>query len=235
MESAMLMNSLSHHSKAITVIFGASLLAACSCKSTVITMTGTTVGLEASPGDTTNGEPPSVLFGYKRAEVAIIPVPRETPGASTVTADHSKPPDDATTSNSAEPRTNETSAKQSNSSPAKTDAFSVLASFNLALNWFGPAKIEQFIATGHAARNIQGSILRSMSGATDNLASKFKSLQTNNADSGCWKAIQAWKATHLHDVKEKDFVEDQRQEDNRAASLNDTTVKNACQGQPELR
>lgn len=231
----MLMNSLNQHCKATTVIFAASLLAACSCKSTVITMTGTTVGLEASPGDTTNGEPPSVLFGYKRAEVAIIPVPRDTPGASTAKASPSKTPDAATTSHSAEPRISDTTAKQPNTSPAKSDAFSVLASFNLALNWFGPAKIEQFIATGHAARNIQGSILKSMSGATDTLAPKFKSLQTNNADSGCWKAILAWKGTHLRDVKEKDFVEDQRQEDKRAASLNETAVKNACQGQPELR
>jgi hypothetical protein len=40
------------------------------------------------------------------------------------------------------------------------DAFSVLAVFNLALNWFGPAKIEQHYATGCAAINLLAGLTR---------------------------------------------------------------------------
>lgn len=35
-------------------------------------ITGTTIALHATPGDT-GGKPPSITFGYKRAETAIIP------------------------------------------------------------------------------------------------------------------------------------------------------------------
>jgi hypothetical protein len=42
------------------------------CGTRVITTTGTTLGLKASPGDGQT-RPPQVTFGYKRAEASIIP------------------------------------------------------------------------------------------------------------------------------------------------------------------
>ena len=76
----------------------------CASKSTVITMTGTTVGLEASPGDITNGQSPSVLFGYKRAEGAIVPVPQDDPGATDEKSNSLQTPGDATPQDLPEPK-----------------------------------------------------------------------------------------------------------------------------------
>ena len=42
------------------------------CGTRVISATGTTLGLKASPGDGQT-RPPQVTFGYKRAEVAMVP------------------------------------------------------------------------------------------------------------------------------------------------------------------
>lgn len=42
------------------------------CGPRVIIATGTTIGLKATPGDG-NTRPPQVTFGYKRAELALVP------------------------------------------------------------------------------------------------------------------------------------------------------------------
>ncbi|UCF90496.1 MAG: hypothetical protein JSW39_19670 [Desulfobacterales bacterium] len=69
--------------------------------------------------------PPQVSLAYKRSEGALIP-------------------------------TEERAAVKSESPNIKnTDAFSSLAVFNLTTEWFGDTEINQFIATGHASRDIQ--------------------------------------------------------------------------------
>lgn len=70
--------------------------------------------------------PPQVTLGYKRAELALVP----TKGGEAT--DDPKSPE----------RNNE--------------AYSTLASFFFQTEWFGRTEIESFIATGHAARKIQG-------------------------------------------------------------------------------
>ncbi len=88
----------------------------------VTVVTGTTIGLKASPGDG-NTQPPQVTFAYKRAEFALIPT------------------------------TGKAAAKDPSSSGS--DAFSTLVAFFFSTQWFGNTELDSFIATGHAARDIQ--------------------------------------------------------------------------------
>lgn len=70
--------------------------------------------------------PPQVTLGYKRGELALVPTKSER-------------------------------AVNDDEDPAKdSDAFSTLASFFFQTSWFGRTEVESFIATGHAARRIQG-------------------------------------------------------------------------------
>jgi hypothetical protein len=222
------MNTLRHNTLPILIMSTALLSYGCASKSTVITMTGTTVGLEASPGDITNGQSPSVLFGYKRAEVAIVPVPQDDPGATDEKSNSLQTPGDATPQDLPELKNSGATKPSTDSTPRKTDAFSVLASFNLALNWFGPAKIEQFIATGHAARQIQTSILGGMASATDRWAVLYKKLHSTDPHSGCWNEIKSWIAKNAPAVSEKDFIEQPMHADKRAKASEDQTVKGSC-------
>jgi hypothetical protein len=73
-----------------------------------------------------SSRPPQVTLGYKRAELALVP----TKGG------------EATDDDAAPERNNE--------------AYSTLASFFFQTAWFGKTELESFIATGHAARKIQG-------------------------------------------------------------------------------
>ncbi len=222
------MKTLNLHSITITFFSSALLFYGCTSKSTVITMTGTTVGLEASPGDAANGQSPSVLFGYKRAEVAIIPVQRDNPGATDKKATALQTPGEATPESLAEHNGDVPTKEQEHSMPGTIDAFSVLASFNLAHNWFGPAKIEQFIATGHAARQIQGSILGGMASAHDHWALLYKRIHSTDPNSGCWSAIKSWMDKNMPAVAEKDFIEQPAHADKRVKSSEDPTVKSSC-------
>jgi len=107
------------------------------CNPAIYFSTGTTVGLETTPP--INETPPSITFGYKRAEVAMVPVTKldEKPAS---------PPSDRGCS--------ELPPSAYSSSSIAKDAYSVLAAFHLAVNWFGPAKIEQHFATGCAATHL---------------------------------------------------------------------------------
>jgi hypothetical protein len=114
------------------------IMTACCLKDpTVYFSTGTIVGLEAT--SPTNETPPSMTFGYKRAEIAMVPVTKLDEKSASSPSDRgcSELPPSA----------------YSGSSIAK-DAYSVLAAFHLAVNWFGPAKIEQHFATGCAATHL---------------------------------------------------------------------------------
>ncbi|HSE59351.1 MAG TPA: hypothetical protein VLA99_11665 [Nitrospiraceae bacterium] len=170
--------------------------ACCLQNPSVYFSTGTTVGLEATPP--VNDTPPAITFGYKRAEVALVPVdkldkkksPSSQGDASLPTgrdvaessfggcsetehlgdSQHENPPKDnepAGTTVPGSPPPNSSVTPSTHSDPGghskgkvesrratSTDAFSVLAVFHLAVNWFGPAKIEQHFATGCAARNL---------------------------------------------------------------------------------
>lgn len=151
------------------------LMTACCLKNpNIYFSTGTTVGLEATPP--TNETPPHVTFGYKRAELALIPVtkldnqPARTAGTPPFGATPQQPETGSTSVLKGEREQPSTQSERGcTKTPASTpdqkdgtsnttkDAFSVLASFHLAVNWFGPAKIEQHFATGCAATNlIQG-------------------------------------------------------------------------------
>ena len=92
----------------------------------ILVATGTTIGLKASPGDG-QARPPQVTVAYKRAEVAVIPTP-------------ANPEDRVAT------RENGVS---------KGEAFSILSFFSLNTIWFGRTNLRSFIATGHAAREVQ--------------------------------------------------------------------------------
>lgn len=147
------------------------LLTACCLKNPAVYFsTGTTVGLEATPP--VNETPPTITFGYKRAELALVPVTKldkelpkpagTTPGltSSQSGAGSTSLPNGKTeqTAASSERGCSETIPPKQAQGDSKTnrakDAFSVLAVFHLAVNWFGPAKIEQYFATGCAARHL---------------------------------------------------------------------------------
>jgi len=58
------------------------LLMAAGCGTRVSIITGTTIGLKATPGDGST-RPPQVTLGYKRAEAAIVPTKGEKATAAT--------------------------------------------------------------------------------------------------------------------------------------------------------
>ena len=141
--------------------------------------TGTLVGLEATPGNPDEGQTPAVTFGYRRAEIALVPIEKD---------DNKKVGQQGTGS---EPK-------------IKKDAASTLATFNLAHNWFGPARIEQYVATGFSARTILTStpyalaIIGYEKGA-DELADVLAEVYTrahkhkdNAKDKACWETVTTW-------------------------------------------
>lgn len=89
------------------------------CARRMTIVTGTTIGLHATPGDG-QSQTPQVTLAYKRAELALIPT-----GGNSATND-----------------------------PA-SDAYSALALIDFRTKWFRGTSIDQFIATGHASREIQ--------------------------------------------------------------------------------
>lgn len=138
------------------------LLMTAGCNPSIYFSTGTTVGLEATPP--TGETPPAITFGYKRAELALVPVVEFNPPSDGQAKLTGKSSDlgCSETKNDAKPH-NQTGTADTGGSgdgkaqprqTTKVDAFSVLAVFHLAVNWFGPAKIEQHFATGCAARNL---------------------------------------------------------------------------------
>lgn len=172
----------------------------------IFVATGTLVGLEATPGDLGEGQVPQVTFGYRRSEVAIVPVKGD---------------------------------QAATSSPSKQDAASTLTTFNLALNWFGPARIEQYIATGHASRDIikGGQFALSLVGyekgvdvLADQFAGGYKNSVKKNAtdqDKACWKAVTNWMNDKFPGLAPLDIVTTgfSKQRPTIAA---DTAVKAAC-------
>lgn len=94
------------------------------CGPRVLIVTGTTIGLKATPGDG-QMRPPQVTLAYKRAETALVP----TKGAKATKG----PP-------------------KGSKQPQDTDAYSALASFYFETKWFDSTELRSFIATGHAAR-----------------------------------------------------------------------------------
>jgi hypothetical protein len=155
--------------------------------------TSTTVGVEATPPMSDGSAVPRVMLGYKRAEVAFIPVCpverykytwswldrlfaftpnniKKCPSEMTTPASKDKPPKAGPQS---QPEVADTSGLEEQPEPfrppstriyeqgeytKRQDTYSTLGLFRLGLSWFGPAKIEQFVATGQAARAIQESL-----------------------------------------------------------------------------
>lgn len=155
---------MNRYTMALCTLIIIALAVGCSKKPKVFVATGTIVGLEASPGSTTTPELPSVTFGYKRAEVALVPVDKESTGGSI------DPPD------------------------TQSDAYSVLAVFKAAINWFGPAKIEQFLATGIAAQTIAqptSTFSKALAQRTEASLSAILHAE-RKASTTCWKAIEKW-------------------------------------------
>lgn len=172
--------------------------------------TGTLVGIEATPGNPNEGQTPAVTFGYRRAEVAVVPVAKENQRG-----------------------------KQNSDGVATEDAASALVTFNLAHNWFGPARIEQYVATGHAARNLlkgEHHILaligyeRGTDTLTDQLAEGYKQSikeKATDSDKACWNSITQWMKTHFEglattDILTKGFTKQ------RPEAAKDAAVKAAC-------
>lgn len=108
------------------------LCAACSPRVTVVT--GTTIGLKATPGNPDGGRPPQVTLGYKRAEVALVPTAeaqaRRRNGTDVPRA----------------PTTGQAPVVEN------SDAYSTLASVFFETTWFDRTEIASFISTGFAAR-----------------------------------------------------------------------------------
>lgn len=141
----------------------------------VYVTTSTTVGFEATPPMSDGSGVPRVMLGYKRAEVAFIPVcPVERYKYTWTWLDNlfnfspkniekcqSNKGDDKVKKDPSADHNPEGSRYQSgtrSTDPARLerqDAYSTLGLFRLGLSWFGPAKIEQFFATGQAAIALQ--------------------------------------------------------------------------------
>lgn len=189
----------------------------------VIVATGTQIGLEATPGDVNAAQAPSVSFGYKRAELALVPVGDDT--------------------------SHRIKKGKGSKDPNREDAYSVLATFNLALNWFGPLMIEQFVATGHASRDIQAkdsNFYQEITGnlfGNDDLAAKYgvylKASLTPAPPGGvpdplankktCWLALKTWKDTELPGHSDFSFANHANYKKQRSESAQDAGVKNGCQ------
>lgn len=136
----------------------------------VYVTTSTTVGLEATPPMSDGSGMPKVMFGYKRAEVAFIPVCSVerykytwdwldklfvfAPNNIEKCQDKITAKDQSTRLPPPSMRTS-TQINEQETYMNRHDAYSTLGLFRLGLSWFGPAKIEQFVATGLAARAIQ--------------------------------------------------------------------------------
>lgn len=150
-------------------------MTACCLKNpSVYFSTGTTVGLEATPP--ANETPPSITFGYKRAEIAMVPVTKldekpAEPADATPGSPPSQPKPESLPAPTTDMKPSGPIQQKSGSPPSDRgcselppsaysgssiarDAYSVLAAFHLAVNWFGPAKIEQHFATGCAATHL---------------------------------------------------------------------------------
>lgn len=172
----------------------------------IFVATGTLVGLEATPGEPNEGQVPAVTFGYRRSEVAIVPVEKD------------------------QAATNDTDKK---------DAASTLTTFNLALNWFGPVRIEQYIATGHASRDIikGGPFILSLVGyeeGTDDLADRFakayKAFVKKDAtasDKQCWNSVKTWMTTNFPGLPAIDIVTKAFSKQ-RPTAATDPAVKTDC-------
>jgi hypothetical protein len=131
----------------------------CGCTSMVIS-TGTTIGLKATPGDGST-QTPQVTFGYKRMELAYVPVEagaasKSQPARKTAKAE--APPAAA--------------PGETQPAPADVDAFSALAVIDVQTKWFGRTVIKQFISSGIAAREIS---------ANNEFANGFAEQTTNKA------------------------------------------------------
>lgn len=174
----------------------------------LLVATGTLVGLEAAPGNPDDGQTPAVTFGYRRAEVALVPVEKQD-------------------NNKVVPQDTSVEQKQ------KKDAASILATFNLAHNWFGPAKIEQYIATGLASRDILKSgqfalILIGYEQGEDPLADKLADAYRSDNQT-CWKAVTQWMQVNFPrlppaDIVTRGFIKQ------RPNLIKDDEVKEACPG-----
>lgn len=166
--------------------------------------TGTLVGLEATPGNPNEGQTPAVTFGYRRAEIAVVPVAKENQGG-----------------------------KQD------SDAASTLATFNLAHNWFGPARIEQYVATGHAARNLLkgGQYALTLVGyeqgvdpLADDFAKGYKSYAKEKAttsDKACWNSVKTWMGENFSGLAETDILTKGFSKQRKEAAK-DATVQAEC-------
>ncbi len=97
------------------------LAAGCATGPRMTIATGTSIGLQATPGDAQT-RPPQVTFAYKRSELAIVP-------------------------------TGQARAKKKNSD--NSDAYSSFAVVDFKTKWFKDTELRQFVASGHAARDIQ--------------------------------------------------------------------------------
>lgn len=191
----------------------------CSGQDRVLVTTGTQIGLEATPGDGAT-QAPNVSFGYKRVELALVPVSPTSDKESKV-----KTPEELKAETPEDPKGGSQNEDSKLATKSK-DAYSVLATFNMASNWFGPAKIEQFIATGHASRSIQSpnsqffqTVSSSFYGYDEN-AEKFNGLLMASLEQAptdgkpdpfagekkCWIAIHAWKEKDLPGLSDYDFA-----------------------------
>lgn len=176
-------------------------------KPKIFISTGTIVGLEASPGSiSTTPQAPSLTFGYKRAELALIPIDAERQGSLSPVTSPS------------------TTDSESTFSDGREDAYSVLAVFKMAVNWFGPAKIEQFVATGMAAQQLGKKESRfplklaTVQEANDALARQIQKVR-QDIDQTCWNALDKWRKSNHPSISEEDFLNSAQCEAMRADSV----------------
>lgn len=176
--------------------------------------TGTLVGLEATPGNPDEGQTPAVTFGYRRAEIALVPIEKDDNEKVGVQGTGNEP-------------------------KVKKDAASTLATFNLAHNWFGPARIEQYVATGFSARTILTSTPYALAligyekGAdelADQLALSYESAHKDKAkenEKACWESVKTWMTNNFPGLPPSDIlIKGFRKQ--RPKLCEDNEVKNAC-------
>lgn len=204
------------HCLIMSIGLSCALLTTACVHSRLVVVTGTLVGLEATPGNPQDGQSPAVTFGYRRAEAALIPVEKE---------DGNKEKPD-----------NQSNVGQHGTKNPDKDAASILATFNLAHNWFGPAKIEQYIATGLAAQSMAGSNHYALvfvgyepgqDPLADKLANAYRKSSHDQAAKTCWKEVEGWMKTHFPGLPPLDIVT-RAFINQRTKLFEDNVVKEVC-------
>jgi hypothetical protein len=173
------------------------------CGPRVFVTTGTLIGLEASPGDG-NTQPPSVTFGYKRAELALVP----TAGGPATKSQVGGGSEDAY------------------STLAVFDLASGWFKKTKIEQFIAAGHAARTVQESPTFTNA----LVGASAGTDKLSNVYVALMAQEPEGACWKALHKWREDNLKDVTDFDFARQQRYEGDRTKASKDGAVTPNCRG-----